>query len=324
MYRPHDETRRLLRKMSSLQSKTVFITGATDGIGLAFARVIAWAGWNIVLCARSARKASRVISELQSINPDIKIHSVVCELSSLDSINKAIRSIRKIDLQLHLVFLNAGITSSREEKTDKGISSVFFVNHIAQQALLMGIQHQLADQSRIVIQSSVAHKFAREPRLYTEYMNIQEKVASSVYADSKCANICLAYTAGKYLTQKQGRQIMSYAVHPGYLVTNINRDMFMQPLYQSLLDSLCGRVTPLMLRLGYHLGVVQPSVEHAAHPAIVAALAENPSFFTGPSGYFELYGPPMPAKIYHDISTECAQILWEQTEQCIAELHGST
>ena len=79
-----------------------------------------------------------------------------------------------------------------------------------------------------------------------------------------------------------------------------------------------------MLTLGYHLGVVQPSVEHAAHPAIVAALAESPSFFTGPSGYFELYGPPMSAKVSSLISIDFAQILWEQTEQCIAELQGST
>lgn len=324
MYTPHQDTLELFEKILPANKKTALITGATDGIGLAFARIMAWAGWNIVLCARSHDKARKVISELQLISQHIKIHCVICDLSCIDSVGKAIQSIDKAGLQYDLVFFNAGITSGREERTDKGVSSVFFINHIAQQALLMGIQDHLADQSRVIIQSSIAHHLARDPRLYTEYMGINRQITSTVYADSKCANLCLALVAGQYLSRHLGRQIDSYAVHPGYLVTNINREMLMQPLHRSLLNCISGQTTPLLLALGSYIGMVQPSAEHAAHSAIVAALTRAPSLYTGPSGYFGLYGQPMPAKISKFVSVDRAERLWEKTADCITALKRST
>ena len=324
MYRPHNDTCELLIKLPSVKGKTVLITGATDGIGLAYARILAWTGCNIVLIARSKEKAKRVVRELREINQSVHVDDVQCDLASAESLVSAIKMIGKIGVKYDLVFLNAGITSGNRLTTQQGFPEVFFVNHIAQQALIMGVQDSLARQSRIVIQSSVAHRLASCPSTYSNYMRASSRISSTIYADSKLANLYLAHAAGEQLSNQSTRTVTSYAVHPGFRVTNINRYMTEQPLRKKLDDLSRGHFTPFMLTLGSSLGLSQPSDEHAAHPALVASLQLKPGFFTGPSRYFGLLGCPAPATVSRDICEVRSRKLWQETANCINQLLCST
>ena len=51
----------------SLEGKTAFVTGASYGLGVGFARALAEAGANVVLAARSVDKLTDVATQLDGL-----------------------------------------------------------------------------------------------------------------------------------------------------------------------------------------------------------------------------------------------------------------
>jgi NAD(P)-dependent dehydrogenase (short-subunit alcohol dehydrogenase family) len=53
--------------------KTVLITGATSGIGLALARLLAGANWHVLACGRTAERCDAAKAAVLKENPDARI-----------------------------------------------------------------------------------------------------------------------------------------------------------------------------------------------------------------------------------------------------------
>ena len=77
--------------------------------------------------------------------------------------------------------------------------------------------------ARVVVQSSLAHHRASCPSNYHGYFSGRHSL-STVYADSKLANILMAKGL-EHHASKLSISMRALVVHPGYLVTNINHDM---------------------------------------------------------------------------------------------------
>jgi uncharacterized protein len=99
-----------------MEMNATLITGASSGIGEAFARALAARGHNLVLVARSEDKLMRLCSELGRGNR-IHCQHVALDLSKPESPAKLFAETRNRGLQIDLLINNAGFGSMGEFAT---------------------------------------------------------------------------------------------------------------------------------------------------------------------------------------------------------------
>lgn len=84
-------------------AKTLFITGASTGIGAATAKAAAKAGWNVALCARSADKLEALASEIG----DAAL-AISCDVTNREAVRGALAKTAEHFGSVDAVYANAG------------------------------------------------------------------------------------------------------------------------------------------------------------------------------------------------------------------------
>jgi short-subunit dehydrogenase len=93
--------------------KTTLITGASSGIGEAFARRLAAEGHDVLLVARSEDKLIALCNEL-GLNHNVRAEYFVADLSKPDSPARLLEETRVRNLEIDLLINNAGFGSMGE------------------------------------------------------------------------------------------------------------------------------------------------------------------------------------------------------------------
>lgn len=91
----------------SSRSRTALVTGASGGIGLELARVLAADGYNLALVARSGEKLRQIAQDLAE-NYSIQVTVIVKDLSSPTAPEEILQSMDQKGLQVDLLVNNAG------------------------------------------------------------------------------------------------------------------------------------------------------------------------------------------------------------------------
>ena len=86
-----------------------FITGASSGIGLSFAKQLAQKGFNLILLARRKDRLKTIANELESQN-SIRCEIIQADLSEIGDIKKTVDYIRQIN-DLDVLVNNAGFAT---------------------------------------------------------------------------------------------------------------------------------------------------------------------------------------------------------------------
>lgn len=89
------------------KNKTALVTGASGGLGLAFARVLAKRQHDLVLVARNEDKLNEVKNELESTY-GITAYVYAADLSVVDAANEVYRYTEENDLSIDILINNAG------------------------------------------------------------------------------------------------------------------------------------------------------------------------------------------------------------------------
>src|SRR6476646_4480129 len=92
---------------------TTLITGASSGIGAAFARKFAALGRNVLLVARSEDKLIALCNELGRVS-GIRAQYVAMDLTEADAASRLLEETRKRDLEVEMLVNNAGFGSMGE------------------------------------------------------------------------------------------------------------------------------------------------------------------------------------------------------------------
>lgn len=90
--------------------KWAVITGATDGIGKAYAKALAKKGINIVLISRTESKLQVVKKEIEEKNSGVEVKYVVCDYSKFDIKAQSTVSSAIKDLDIGILINNVGIS----------------------------------------------------------------------------------------------------------------------------------------------------------------------------------------------------------------------
>ncbi|SNS01607.1 NAD(P)-dependent dehydrogenase, short-chain alcohol dehydrogenase family [Dokdonia pacifica] len=192
-------------------SKTILITGSTDGIGKLAATQFATNGHVVYLHGRNADKLAATISEIKTISQNKQVHGFIADFSDLNSVHAMILQIQNEVPKLDVLINNAGIFKSPISKSKDDIDIRFAVNYFAPYILTQQLIPLLekSTQPRIVNLSSAA----QSPVSLNALVGQEEITTQAAYAQSKLAlTMWNTYLAMTY------KNITSIAVNPGSLL----------------------------------------------------------------------------------------------------------
>lgn len=163
-------------------SKTILITGATDGIGLLTAELLHDAGNNVVLHGRNRSKLDAAAAKIsRTSGADIGTH--VCDLADLEQVDVFANAVRDRHERLDVLINNAGVFKTPDPRTASGLDTRFVVNAIAPYKLTRGLMASVPSDGRIINLSSAA----QAPVDFTALYGQRQLSDMDAYAQSKRA-----------------------------------------------------------------------------------------------------------------------------------------
>lgn len=159
-------------------TKTILITGATDGIGLLIAKTLVAEGHNVLLHGRSTDKLQAAAQEVGG-NPE----TYHADFSRLDEVYALAEAVRAKHAKLDVLINNAGVFKTPDAQTDAGLDVRFMVNTIAPWALTIALLSIIPKEGRVVSLSSAAQAPVNLDALHGNARLDQ----SEAYAQSKLA-----------------------------------------------------------------------------------------------------------------------------------------
>lgn len=85
------------------------ITGATGGLGGAFARAVASRGENLFLTGTNSEKLNKITAEIKQNFPQIAVFSGICDLSSEQQRKNLLNNIKDLGYNINYLINNAGV-----------------------------------------------------------------------------------------------------------------------------------------------------------------------------------------------------------------------
>lgn len=135
-----------------------FISGATGGIGKAFAETCAWHGYNLFLTGRSEEKLAALKEELCAVNADIDVLTHACELTDAGDRAKLIAAADAAGAKFERVINVAGVDIQKAfaDYTEEKVILQIRVNVEATIALTHAFLQRGAPVREIVTVSSMS------------------------------------------------------------------------------------------------------------------------------------------------------------------------
>ena len=161
-------------------SKTILITGSTDGIGLEAAKALATAGHTVLLHGRNAAKLSAIKANHPAFAKSVTYQA---DLSSLGSVEGLAAEIEAKHARLDVLINNAGVFKIANPITRDGLDVRFVVNTIAPYYLTKRLLPLMDETGRVINLSSAA----QAPVNVSAFTGKQKLGDGQAYAQSKLA-----------------------------------------------------------------------------------------------------------------------------------------
>jgi NAD(P)-dependent dehydrogenase (short-subunit alcohol dehydrogenase family) len=278
------------KDLSSQAGRTVVVTGANSGIGLAAARELGRAGARVVLAVRDEGRgrdaAATIPGETEVRRLDL------ADLSSVHAFADAWEG--DIDVLIN----NAGVMAIPERRTADGFEMQIGTNHLGHFALANLLLPQIRD--RVVVIASDAHRMGS---IRLDDLNWEQGGYKSwrAYGQSKLANLLFTSELQRRLADA-GSDVRAVAAHPGYAATN--------------LQSNTGNI---IQHVGMWIGnkLIAQSDEQGAWPTLYAATQDIAgNSYVGPDGFREARGnPKLVGRSDAASDADVARKLWDLSEE---------
>ena len=195
-------------------SKTIVITGASDGIGAAAARTLKAHGHNVVVVGRDPVKTKAIATEISA-------PLEIADFSDLAQIAKLAASLDSKYEVIDVLANNAGVMFGTFAKTVDGFERTFQVNHLAPYLLTHLLHEKLVSSKATVVNtSSMTAKMWGQLDL-TDLNNEISYDEKRAYGTAKLCNVLFT----KELDRRyRSAGINAVAFHPGVVSTNFASD----------------------------------------------------------------------------------------------------
>ncbi|MDX6340996.1 MAG: hypothetical protein QOH87_1134 [Trebonia sp.] len=206
-------------------SKTIAITGASDGIGAAGARQLHKDGHSVVIVGRSPAKTQAIARELGTDH-------FLADFTMLDDVRRLAADLDRAYPRIDVLVNNAGGIFGDRAKTVDGFEETFQVNHLAPFLLTNLLMDKLLNSRASVIQtaSSGARLFGH---LNTDDLDHDRDFTPQLaYGTAKLENILFTR---ELHARYHAQGLSAAAFNPGAVATSFatGSDSFMRHIYNS-------------------------------------------------------------------------------------------
>lgn len=213
-----------------LSGKTILITGASDGIGAAAAKILHQQGARVVVIGRSPDKTKRVAEAIQS-------DYFICDFAKLAQVKDLAQQLLAKYPQIDILVNNAGlIWDSKRTLTEDGFEMMFQVNHLSPFLLTYLLKERLWEShSQIINTSSIGNNMGR---LKLDDLNSEQSYRNFiVYGTTKLENILFTNEIHRQWSDKG---ITTASFHPGPVATQFGNqaDFLTKLIYHTPLKDI--------------------------------------------------------------------------------------
>ncbi len=207
--------------LASMQGKTILITGATSGIGLAMARELAGRGAHVTIVGRNSAKLTIVAEQIRNQTGNQNIDTILADLSTRAGVQLTAHEFKKRRTRLDVLINNAGAIHMIRNLTEDGQEMTFALNHLNYfhlTNLLLDVLKASAP-ARVINVSSDAHRGQT-----IDFDNLQGEKSYNgwtAYGRSKLMNVLFTYELARRL---EGKGVYANAMHPGFVATGFGKN----------------------------------------------------------------------------------------------------
>jgi NAD(P)-dependent dehydrogenase (short-subunit alcohol dehydrogenase family) len=200
-----------------LDGMTAIVTGGYSGLGLETTRALAEAGATVIVPARSPEKARAALAGIARVEQE------ALDLADPASIDAFARRYIASKRPLQLLINNAAIMACPLTRDTRGYEAQFATNHLGHFQLTAQLWPSLAASAgaRVVSLSSIGHRRSGV-NLEDPHFERSDYDKWEAYGRAKSANSLFAVGLD---ARAAARGVRAFAVHPGGIMTDLQRFM---------------------------------------------------------------------------------------------------
>lgn len=203
--------------------RTVLVTGATDGIGLATAKKLFHLGHKVLVHGRSEEKARFATGQVitATTNPECSSKDAIPvwgDLSNMSEVVQLAHQVRKAAPELDVLLNNAGVYMNERVLTNDGFEMTFAVNHLAPFLLTHHLLPELKkrNHARVITVSSIAHS-----KGHLNLDNLQSEKHFDPYEAYAMSKLCNVLFTRALAALTKNTPVTANCLHPGVIATKL-------------------------------------------------------------------------------------------------------
>ncbi len=199
----------------------MLVTGSTDGIGKATARILAKQGHQVLIHGRNREKGRAVLREIRDRTGSDRLDLFIADLAVRQNIRGLANAVAETCDRLDVLINNAGVFQPEREVAPGNVEMTFAVNFLAQVLLTHELLPLLKESApaRIVNVASVAHRSVHA----IDWENLPAEEDYDPYTAYAVSKVGVVAFTERLAAVLEGTGITANCLHPGVIATKLLR-----------------------------------------------------------------------------------------------------